>query len=994
MTAPTSRPRVAGDSSLTKQHPTKFATPGPSPFGCRLAQRPSRMKRARRGIAAVLAMMFLILFGSLSVAMAIASKGNITTAATNLHVGRAQSAAETGLAIARSRLREAARRFVVSRSDVTDEFGWALWTGDLGELGEVDILPPATGRQDLSDPASLAEALAQVHALDQDIATDAGISEPTIGNALPNADDSEYMLTDWVYTPAVAIEERHGDEDAPDPLSFSVTYAPLANGTDIRAIVTGYDFAYQRGGTPITRTIMQDFRMVKRVEHAIIAPSKIMVGKNVMITGDLGCRYNAVIHNDGDPLLMRSDFQGLSTVLDDKLDDLFAAIEAADIDGDNRLRVSHPTEGAAIPAGTTDYNGDGQPDDAFLDVTGDGFVDEFDVFIKQFDTNGDNRITLPSVYTVGTPAAGLSPELVSSGGADLDNDLALLIDSANPDRNRNGIYGFIDANRNGRWDSGEVMLDYDVNNNTYRDQVLGFRDGFVDRKDQYAKIRGELKFKTTAAAWQSAQGALDPKMRGPIIAGRNKAPVTFNVGDDHLPPVDVTMFSTEQSALMSAADGAAFTTQVASNRGVSVAALTGFVETRAAGSTQPRYLRLDADTNNDSLPDNHASAYFEKMPYNSPSYSDFYFRPVYENMVFKDVQIPVGTNALFKNCTFVGVTYVRTTSTNTSAIWSEYGKLSLNSSTGRPQPSPLRDIYGDQSGETYYPTMLPSTARPPARMILMADTPIDKGDIPSNEVATTQGYNLLPEPLIIDGLRVTDTKIYSNNIRFHDCLFVGSIVSDAPSNYTQSRNKMQFTGATRFVQQHPDSPDDPALNPESIDKAEIEKSSMMLPNYSVDIGTFNSPTNQDVALRGAIIAGVMDVRGNASIDGALLLTFAPTLGQGPLVDSQGNPIGNPAGFNTTLGYFGPADGDEESLDPNTLPIVGGVKIVGWDTNGDGLPDVAPTSPQPSGSTAVPFNGYGRITLRFDPNMTLPSGIKLPMHFDELPGSYREGLPCR
>jgi len=951
------------------------------------------MKRGRKGIAAVLAMMFLILFGSLSVAMAIASKGNITTAATHLHVARAQSAAETGLAIARSRLREAARRFVVSRSDVDGDFGWALWSGELGELGTVDVLPPEAGRQDLADPASLAEAIAQVHALDQDIATDAGIAEPTIGNALPNALASEYKMTEWVFTPAVTIEERHGGAGAPDPLSYSVTYAPLANGTDVRVIVTGYDFAYQRSGTPITRTIMQDFRMVKRVEHAIIAPSKIMVGKNVMITGDLGCRFDAVTHNDGDPLLMRSDFYGVNTILNDKLDDLFAALEASDVDGDNRLRVGHPTEGAAIPAGTTDYDGDGVADDAFADVTADGFVDELDVFIQQFDTNGDNKVTLATSLTVGTQAAGMSPELVDGSGNALDDDLALLIDSANPDRNRNGIYGFVDTNRNGRWNSGEVMLDYDPNNNSYRDQTLGYRDGFVDRKDQYAKVRGKLKFRVDAAAWASAQGALDPKVRGPILPGRNNAPVEFGVDDDHLPPIDVTMFGTEQTTLQAAADGAAFTTQVASNRGVTVLALTGFVETRPEGSAQARYLRLDGDANNDSLPDNHTTAYFEKMPYNSPSFADWYFRPVYENMVFKDVQIPVGTNALFRGCTFVGVTWVRTTTGNTSAIWSEYGKLALSSATGRPAPNPPRDIYGDNSGETSYPTMLPSTARPPAQMILMAEPAIDKGDIPANEVATTQGYALLAEPLVIGGRRVTDTKGLSNNLRFHSCLFVGSIVSDAPDNYTQSRNKMQFTGATRFVQEHPDSPDDPALNPETIDEAEIEKSSMMLPNYSVDIGTFNSPAEQDVALRGAVIAGVMDIRGNASIDGALLLTFAPVLGQGPMLNSQGQPIGNPASFNTTLGYFGPEDGDEESIDPTTLPIVGGVRIVGWDTNGDGLVDVAADQARPTGSTAVPFNGYGRISLKFDPNMTLPSGIMLPMHFDELAESYREGHPC-
>ncbi len=72
--------------------------------------------------------------------------------------------------------------------------------------------------------------------------------------------------------------------------------------------------------------------------------------------------------------------------------------------------------------------------------------------------------------------------------------------------------------------------------------------------------------------------------------------------------------------------------------------------------------------------------------------------------------------------------------------------------------------------------------------------------------------------------------------------------------------------------------------------------------------------------------------------------------------------------------------------------MGGQRIVGWDTNGDGLADVSHTQPQPNGSTPVPFHGYGRINLRFDPKMVLPDGIMLPMQFDPVAGSYREGKP--
>jgi hypothetical protein len=275
-------------------------------------------------------------------------------------------------------------------------------------------------------------------------------------------------------------------------------------------------------------------------------------------------------------------------------------------------------------------------------------------------------------------------------------------------------------------------------------------------------------------------------------------------------------------------------------------------------------------------------------------------------------------------------------------------------------------------------------------MILMADPPLDKADIPDDEVGFTTGFDNLPAPLIIDGERVTDTKALSNNLRFHNCLFVGSIVTDVPQVFAQARNKLQFTGSTRFVQQNPyDSAI--TMNPDASDMAAISSSSMMAPNYSVDIGTFNSPQTQNVALRGAVIAGVLDVRGNATIDGALLLTFAPTLGSGPMQDALGNPLGNPANYNSTLGYFGPDDGDSEALDPDDLPVNGsGQRIVGWDVDGDGFEDVPGTSPQPAGSTPVLFNGFGAIRLRFDPEMSLPQGVMLPLQFDPVPSTYSEG----
>ena len=954
------------------------------------ANKAGRGKSQERGVATILAMMFLVLFSSLAAAMAIASRGNLRTAATHLHVMRAQGAAETGLSIGAKRLQAATARFVVSNSDINNAFASQVWSGSISGGQVYSVLAPKYAAMESPSPSGVASILQLAHAADAN--SQLGVAQvdvATIGNALAGV-SSEYAASNWVYAPAVGLELQTGTVKAQ---SYSIIYAPLANGTDVRIIATGYDFDYSRTTGPITRTVMQDFRMGKRVKQAIVSPTRIQIGKNVLVTGDLGARYSDVTSNNGDPLVLRSDFLGLNAVLDLKLNAFFTALNSGDIDGDNRLRVSHPTEGSAIPSNNNDYNGDGQPDGAFVDVTGDGFVDEFDVFINHYDINRDGKVALHSTISAGTPGAALTAEFIDSGGNSLDTDLALLIDTCNPDRNRNGISGFTDTNRNGVWNSGEAFTDYDVARSLNRDQVLGYRDGIIDRKDLYGKVRGKLVFKTSSGAWTSAQGSLATKLRGPIRPGDGEAPRTFSASDADLPALDSSTFTSSETALKAMADGAPFNAQVAANLGVATTALPTYVEARPAGTTLPRYLRVDGDANFDGLPDNSATAYWEKMPFNSPSFTDVYYRPVYENMLFRNVKIPMGTNALFRNCQFIGVTYVETSTGNTHVLWNEYGKLLLPSGSSTPAPALNRMVYGDNSGETSYPTMLPSSAVPPNQMILMSQsTPLDKADLPASAAAGVTNFSQLPDPLVVGGLRVVDTKTISNNIRFHDSLFVGSIVSDKPSIFAQVRNKLTFTGGTRFTQVNPDFPTDATKNPDTADLPEIAKSSMMLPNYSVDIGTFNSPPSQDVKLTGAVVAGVLDMRGNVSLDGALLLTFSPVRGVAPLIDVLGNPVGNTANFNTTIGYFGPSDGDSESLDPATLPVIGGVRIVGWDTNGDGLADVAPTAAQPPGSSAVPFYGYGRIQLRFDPKMMLPNGIMLPMHADVIAGTYREGKP--
>ncbi|MEN0020701.1 MAG: hypothetical protein AAF747_07455, partial [Planctomycetota bacterium] len=77
-------------------------------------------------------------------------------------------------------------------------------------------------------------------------------------------------------------------------------------------------------------------------------------------------------------------------------------------------------------------------------------------------------------------------------------------------------------------------------------------------------------------------------------------------------------------------------------------------------------------------------------------------------------------------------------------------------------------------------------------------------------------------------------------------------------------------------------------------------------------------------------------------------------------------------------------------------IEGGQAVVGWDLDGDGLADISPPDqPTPDDRLlpnfqAVPFNGFGRVRIEFDPSMILPDGIMLPLTAEPVPASYQEG----
>ncbi len=790
--------------------------------------RQARSRSGRRGVASVLAMMFLVIFGSLAAAMAVVATGNLRTADVSLRVSRSTSAAETGLVYGTWILEREARRFVVMKGEIDAAFANHLWRGtwDAGLDGEVTVLPPEGYEVD-SPTRSLAEAIRAVHlASDHSEVIEPGdASLPTIDSATGTLDVRPIRV-------------------APDPDAawFRLRYEPIPGRNAIRVISEGVD-------REVRRTLSMEVELDKRIEYAVVGPNRIMIGKNVMIFGPLGTRFgeNADELNggNGDPLDMRSDVRWLSADLDARLDAFEALIATDDVDDDGRLRPGHPVEGA-------DLGSD------FRDLDGDEFVDDFDLFLDAFDLDGDGRV----VYDTELSGGG------SLEFENVDDQFAHLLDNSNPDRNDDGV---VDAD----------------------DVALGWRDGVLDSWDRYAKVQGRLAFAVARSEWEDAHGdSVRTIVRGSIRPETDRAAMSFGLDEEALRVVTTDMFG----------DSAAY-----------------FLSTASAGD--PFQDQIDAGVaagGEAVLPGDAEHPGYETTPLGSASPYDLYLRPIYRGITFRDVEIPIGTNALFEDCTFVGVTYVRTDPRCDDPNWNYAGALE-----------------DADPGEGFL--------------------------IRTRFEGVVSAHPELGE--------VTDSKPLSNNLRFAGCTFLGSLAGDTPGEYTHWRNKVQITGASRFF----GDPDDPELlnqpdgeelrdqlrsiPSEQID--EMRKSSVMMPGWSVDVGSFTNEIDVDdldatprVELRGVIVAGILDVRGTALVEGTLLMTFRPVSGEGPLFYD-----GQTDAFNTTIGYFGPDDGDGEGSDPLD-------------------PD---------------FAGFGEIVLRYDPDVVLPDGIPWPILAEPVAASYREGI---
>jgi hypothetical protein len=161
-----------------------------------------------------------------------------------------------------------------------------------------------------------------------------------------------------------------------------------------------------------------------------------------------------------------------------------------------------------------------------------------------------------------------------------------------------------------------------------------------------------------------------------------------------------------------------------------------------------------------------------------------------------------------------------------------------------------------------------------------------------------------------------------NNVRFDNCTFNGTIVTNVPTTLPTNwwiYNNLYFTGSANFQ------------NNANTD------ATILAPQFSVNLGNNSPVAGTNNILNGAIVGGIVDVRGNAEVRGTII----------SMADTSSYTSGYVSNIGATL-----LDG---------------------------------------GSETVAIGDVGTIKITPAPDKLLPSGIKTPIVMKLQTQTYQEGL---
>lgn len=669
-----------------------------------------------RGVTALMAMLFLMLITTLSLAMFHIAGNNVQTSVNYSDLTRAQAAAESGVRWTAYRFATMSRPRDLAGS-VTPAIAYDVWNRPDGMRDRLKA-----NLQAVRDQNNL---VLGVYAEGDTVATTTPVQTD-----LPGA------------TFTIVVRQLNpGDTTGTRP----------ADQRFVRVTATG---RYRNAA----RSVSMDFEIEKRAKFAVVGKVPIQIGRNTIVEGPMGMTTASKYP----PVLILSDFMHFKDggVLKTKITNFNAYLrQSSVVNGksvknhtgfDNRISVNNQPEYlAATQAGYQDANGD-------------SFIDEYDLFLTHFDTNKDGGIDRAEFTN---PADGKL----------YDENLFVTIDTLSPpqvneDRNGNGYLDFNEDNMiyNGRLDVERTRP--------------GYADNRIDNNDGYEKIIGPILLATTAPAWTSKLSgtgqSVNDYFQGPIAGEETgQQAIKFGANDSEL--FDLSPQNFEQAAEnyrnktgpavgqttrvpgrienadLDPADAAAYSLPYVIAGAPSGQTLkagdpipnTSYKVGQAVNKAQFDAVVVALKAANKPYPTSTAAPtqINDKAPFESTSWQATYQRPVFYGVNFKNVKIPRGTNALFEDCTFEGVTFVEVE----KSVTNNSGSVSTSSGDGMQFAQRMK------SGYTFN-----------------KDTPLTR--------TNSQGFEK------------------GNNLRFNNCVFEGPIGSNYATAYTHFANSWEFTNATLF----------------------------------------------------------------------------------------------------------------------------------------------------------------------------------------------------
>lgn len=162
--------------------------------------------------------------------------------------------------------------------------------------------------------------------------------------------------------------------------------------------------------------------------------------------------------------------------------------------------------------------------------------------------------------------------------------------------------------------------------------------------------------------------------------------------------------------------------------------------------------------------------------------------------------------------------------------------------------------------------------------------------------------------LYVDSSKTSTSKSYTNNVRFENCTFNGVIVTNTPQSFNWVNNCLYFTGAATFSNQ-----------------SSIQEATILAPYFNVNLGNTNPQDGDNNVLTGAIVGGIVDVRGNAEIYGTIISMFDTSAYSSGYVTNIGATLDDGGSETTEVGDVGVISitPDEDTMLPSgiTSPII-------------------------------------------------------------------------